>query len=210
MGGGNQLEALPPLPSRLSIATLFEAPLIGDVLYAAIDLLMGGPPEGFGLSVLMPLLTPLLIDFAMKPVIITIAALVGVEVGKRLERAFRPYLESLRLRLGGVPRFESYNLTTQRRINLSMTIYLLLATMLVVAPPHAGSSEEGFYSENLLGLVDGEGRGIVVYMFVDSEISIGEVYANDPAAERTREDTKRSLYNFQIITLASTILAPFS
>lgn len=184
MGGGNPLEALPPLPSGLTIATLFEAPIIGEVLNAAIDLLTGGPPEGFGFGVLMPLLTPLLIDFAMKPVIITVAALVGVEVGRRLESAFRPYSESLRVRLGGVPRFEPYDLTMmQRRIILPMTMCLLLATTLVAVPPRAVSSEEGFYSENLLGLVDEEGRGVVAYMFVDSEMSIGEVYANDLAAE---------------------------
>lgn len=182
--GENPLEALPPLPSGLTIATLFEAHIIGEVLDAAINLIIGGTPEGFSFSILTHLLTPLLIDFAIKLVIITVATLVGAEVGRRLEPAFRPYSESLRLRLGGVPRFESYDLTTsQRRIILPGIMCLLLATTLVSVPPLAGSSKEDFYSENLLVLVDEEGRGVVAYMFMDSEMSIGAVDANDPAAE---------------------------
>ena len=180
--GGNPLEALPPLPSGLTIATLFEAPIIGKALEAAIDLLTGGPPEGLGISVLMPILTPFIIDFAMKPVIIAIAALVGVEVGKRVEPAFMPYSESLRTKLGGEPRFMPIYMTRIKSpIKLQMTICLLLATALTAFPPQAGSSEEGFYSESLIGLVDTEGRGYMAYLFVDSETSIGGMEANDPA-----------------------------
>ncbi len=184
MGGGNPFEALPPLPSGLTIATLFEAPIIGEALDAVIDLLMGSSPEGFGISVLMPILTPLIIDFAMKPVIIAVAAIVGAEVGMRLEPSFRPYSESLRVRLGGVPRFEPVDLAMmQGRIVLPMIMCIMLVTALAAVPPHAGSSEGVFYSENLLGVVDTEGRGVVAYLFVDSGISIGGVDADDPAAE---------------------------
>ncbi|MFB0557731.1 MAG: hypothetical protein ACETVY_01315, partial [Candidatus Bathyarchaeia archaeon] len=184
MGGGNPFEALPPLPSGLTIATLFEAPIIGEALDAVIDLLMGSSPEGFGISVLMPILTPLIIDFVMKPVIITVAALVGAEVGRRLEPSFRPYSESLRVRLGGVPKFEPIDLAMmQGRIVLPMIMCIMLVTALATVPPRAGSSKGGFYSENLLGVVDTEGRGVVAYLFVDSGISIGGVDADDPAAE---------------------------
>ena len=182
--GGNPLEALPPFPSGLTIATLFEAPIIGKVLEAVIDLMMTGPPEGLGISVLMPLFTPFIIDFAMKPVIIAIAALVGVEVGKRVEPVFMPYSESLRTKFGGEPRLMPIYMTrTKRRIKLQMIICLLLVTALTISPPHVGSLEEGFYSESLIGLVDTEGRGYMAYLFVDSEMSIGGVEANDPATE---------------------------
>lgn len=182
--GGNPLEALPPLPSGLTIATLFEAPIIGKALDFAIDLLTEGPPEGIGINVVMPILSPFIIDFAMKPVIIAIAALIGVEVGKRVEPAFMPYLESLRTKLGGEPRYMPTNKTRIKRwIKLQMTICLLLATALTAFPPQVGSSEEGFYSESLIGLVDTEGRGYMAYLFVDSEMSIGGVESNDPAAE---------------------------
>jgi len=182
--GRNPLEVLPPLPSGFTIATLFEAPIIGKVLEAAIDLLTGGPPESLGLNIVMPLLTPFIIDFAMKPVIINITALVGVEVGKRVEPAFMPYSESLRTKLGGEPRFmPTYMTRIKSPIKLQMTKCLLLATALTISLPQANSSDGDFYLESLIGLVDTEGRGYMAYLFVDSEMSIGGVETNDPATE---------------------------
>ncbi len=181
---GNPLEVLPPLPSRFTIATLFEAPIIGKALEAVIEIIMRSPSEGFGLSVVMPLLTPFIIDFATKPIIIAIAALVGVEVGKRIEPAFMPYLESLRTKLGGEPRFmPTYMTRIKRWIKLQTTICLLLMTALTVFIPQVGSSDEVFYSESLIGLVDTEGRGYTSYLFMDSETSIGGLEATDPAIE---------------------------
>jgi len=172
---------LPPLPRGLSLATLMEAPIIGRVFEQLMGFMETGGPEG-PQEVLTELVTPLMIDFAEKIVIICFAALVGAEVGKRIEGRFAPWSEALRIKLGGKPRPGSATVTA---VSTMLTIFLLLvaAPASVSFTPGAAASDDGFFSENLLGFVDEDGGAYVVDLFLDSEMSVGGVDMGSLAGE---------------------------
>jgi hypothetical protein len=181
VSGGNPLEVLPPLPEGLSVATFFEAPIIGKALETVMELIGEGPPEKMGFGLVMQVVQPLLLDLALKPVMILAAALLGVEAGRRIEPYFAPYSASLKASLGGGKSPSVANISTLgKRAALTITLILLSASAFA---PLAGASEDDFYSEILVGLVDEGGRGYVGSLFVDSEMSLGGIDFQSPEAE---------------------------
>jgi len=181
MSGGNPLDFLPPLPEGLTVATFFEAPIVGKALETVVEMIGEGPPEEMVFGLVMQVVQPLLLDLALKPVIILVAALLGVETGRKIEPAFAPYSASLKAYLGGEkgPSVAN-NSTLVRRAALIITLILLTASPLAHL---AGASEDDFYSEILVGLVDEGGRGYVGSLFVDSGMSLGGIDFQSPEAE---------------------------
>jgi hypothetical protein len=172
MSGGNPMDVLPPLPSGLTLAHLYEAPIIGKLMESALGMIQMGPSPNLQ-QVVMTMVSSLLIGVAAKLVIIIFASLIGVEAGKLMEPTFKPFSESMRESLGGKPRTGPEDIPTLReqlRI-LGMVIVILSGTL--HALPHAiAEGDEGFYSENILGYADSSGRGYVGDLFIDSETSM--------------------------------------
>ena len=169
MSGGNPMEMLPPLPSGLTLAHLYEAPIIGRLMESALGMFQMGPSPNIQ-QLIMTMVSSLLIGVAAKLVIIIFASLIGVEAGKLMEPTFKPFSESMRESLGGKPRTGPEDIPTlkeQLRI-LGMVIVILSGTL--HALPHAiAEGDEDFYSENILGYADSSGRGYVGDLFIDSE-----------------------------------------
>lgn len=172
MSGGNPMEMLPPLPSGLTLAHLYEAPIIGKLMESALGMFQMGPSPNLQ-QLIMTMVSSLMIGVAAKLVIIIIASLIGVEAGKLMEPTFKPFSESIRVSLGGKPRTGPEDIPTlkeQLRI-LGMVIVILSGTLLAL--PHAiAEGDEDFYSENILGYADSSGRGYVGVLFIDSETSM--------------------------------------
>jgi len=180
-GGANPLEALPPLPRGLSIAHVFEAPVLGRVIETFLGTVQGGPPPGQGIDILMALFGPILMDLALKPVIIIVAALIGVEVGRRLvEPALKPFEESLRIRLGGKPRTKPGDVwgDVGKIASCVIMIGLLVSS---ASPIRAGPAPEDFYAEAIIGALDGRGRAHVADLFIES----GDSILGDAGGEET-------------------------
>ena len=168
MGGGELLTAIPPLPRGLTIAHLMEAPIIGPLIERLTALMAGGMPSIESMRELLSMLitnilSPILIASAKNTVIVAVSALIGVEVGKLLEKALKPASEALRNRLRGE----------------AAAVLLLMLFLL----PSTSIQGEGVYVENLIGVADDHGRGYVAALFLDSTLSIGGVNIQSPEAE---------------------------
>jgi len=177
MGGQqNPFDMLPPFPRGMSLTHLIEAPVIGKIVEVALDMMESGGFQG-GQSVAMTLVTPILTDFAEKMVLVCFAALVGAEVGRRLEGRFRPWSEALRLRLGGRP---VPGLTAPETPAKALTLLILLVLSAgFLVPLGSGAPEDGYY-ENLVGLVDDRGRAYVGAVFLDSSTPFGGLGGDIP------------------------------
>ena len=179
----NPLAVLPPLPTGLTIVHLFEAPIIGELIELALTAVQSGAMED-PMRLVFGMITPLLLGVALKFVIIVIAALVGVEVGKRLEPAFAPHTEALRARLGGKPRLDTGGTQkVEKRLRPFTVLLLIVSTAFFALPGGVGGAEEEYYSENLVGYTDETGKAYVVDLFVDSEASVGGVDWGGSGAE---------------------------
>jgi hypothetical protein len=171
--GSNIFDTLPPIPSGFTLANVLEAPIIGKVIELVLGM-MTSAQEGGGVDILGAVLIPVLIDFAMKPVIIVVAALVGVEVGRRLEKPFAPRSESLRLRLGGKPMPKpAAQVPASTMLKAALLVCLVLFQMPLHSLQPVGAAGDGFYAENLAGIVDDNGRAYVGDVFVDTSLPSG-------------------------------------
>ncbi|MCD6263736.1 hypothetical protein J7L60_04950, partial [Candidatus Bathyarchaeota archaeon] len=88
----NLLATLPPIPQGLSLIDLFNAPIVGRLIQRVLEAAQSGTaptPEMF----ISTLLLPILLNAAKNLVIIIVATLLGVELGRRVEGFFTPWSE---------------------------------------------------------------------------------------------------------------------
>jgi len=169
IGEGNPMDFLPPLPTGLTLAHLYEAPLIGSLMEAAIGMFQAGRPPSDIQRLFYTMLTPILIGVTEKLVIIVFASLIGVEIGKMIEPSLRPTSESIRASLGGKPRASTEEMTTLKENLGTLGIILIIITSSLLADPYAlAEGDGGFYSENIMGFADSRGRGYVGDLFIES------------------------------------------
>ena len=184
-GDENPFEMIPPLPEGLSFAQLYEAPVIGMVLEEVIEISSsfggGEMPDPMGIALRMG--WTLALGVAAKLLIIVVTAILGVEVGKRLEVMFAPQSESLRLSLGGKPRpGEGPPAAPVQPVAFFVLFMIVLSSFSAVLPLGLGADDE-FYSENMMGYVDDGGTAYVGDVFLDSEGSIGDMDWGGSATE---------------------------
>ena len=171
-GEGDLFTMIPPLPRGLTIAHLMEAPIIGPLIKRITALMAGGMPSMESMRELLSMLitnilSPILIASAENTVIVVVSTLIGVEVGRLLEKSLTPLSESLRDRLGG---------------GAVAAALILLLTAAFPSPMIQAQGEE-VYVENLIALADDVGRGYIAALFPDSELSIGGINLKGPEAE---------------------------
>jgi len=167
--GDNPFDILPPLPQGLSMAAFFEAPIIGEVFQTVMDVMEGGIPSGPIFDLVIQMASPLALDLTLKPLLLIIAALVGVELGKLVEPFFNPYSEAIRKSLGGKPRVQP--------------ILIILTIILGSLSTCGFAVEEKLFGEAIVGYIDEQGQVFMGDLFLDSEVSIGGIQWGSPATE---------------------------
>ena len=174
-GDGNPFEVMPPLPEGLTFAQLYEAPIIGMVLEEVIDISssFGGGEMPDPMGIVFRMTGTLAIGVAAKLLIIAVTAVLGVEVGKRLEVMFAPQSESLRLSLGGKPKPEGRPPAPPAQPAALFVFFMLVLASLSAALPLGLGADDGYYSENIVGYVDEGGTAYMGDIFLDSEGSMG-------------------------------------
>lgn len=168
--GGNPLEVIPPLPRELTMTHIMEAPIIGSLLERISGLIGGGglSPESFKellTTLLTQFLTPIFISSTENLIVVAGASLIGVEMGKLVERGFTPWSEALRGRL--------------RRGAVTLLL-ILIASLTVSSIPLHG---EEVYVENLIAVADEVGRGYVAALFLDTSVSVEGIRIESTEAE---------------------------
>ncbi|RJS89779.1 DUF11 domain-containing protein [Candidatus Bathyarchaeota archaeon] len=173
----NLLATLPPIPQGLSLVDLFNAPVVGRLIQRVLEAAQSGTaptPEMF----ISTLLLPILLNAGKNLVIIIVAALLGVELGRRVEGFFAPWSESLRERLGGEVYVSVGAVSACLRKSLPVLLFaaLLLSPVLSkISHPPIVETDGGYYSESLVGFVDPNGVAYIGAAFADDQLSVGEV-----------------------------------
>jgi hypothetical protein len=173
--GENPFDVMPPLPEGLTFAQLYEAPIIGMVLEEFIEITssFGGGEMPNLMGIAFSMAGTLAIGVAAKLLIIVVTAILGVEVGKRLEVMFAPQSESLRLSLGGKPRSGGSPPAAPVQPVAFFVLFMIVLSSLSAGLPLGLGADDEFYSENMMGYVDEGGTAYMGDVFLDSEGSIG-------------------------------------
>jgi len=164
--GSNPMAALPPLPEGLSLPHLYETPILGPV----IEMVLGAMQTGGQLdprALLFGVATTLIMNVVVKIIVIIVAALAGVEVGRLIEPSFEPLSESVRTSLGGRPR-SSGTIDTLKEALPSAFVLALITSTMFLSIPLTTAAEDDYYGENLFGYADESGRAYVGDLFVES------------------------------------------
>jgi len=97
--GMDLFEALPPFPPDLTIASLTETPIIGELIDFSLDM-ANSEPERLEPSLIIGQLGELYtVSLISKPVIASVFSLLGVFIGKKVEHILDPTITEKRLML---------------------------------------------------------------------------------------------------------------
>ncbi|MCX6649354.1 MAG: BatD family protein [Candidatus Bathyarchaeota archaeon] len=150
-GGGGTLGGLPPLPSGLTLTNIFEAPIAGKIIKAVLSTLSG---NAGGQVLVEQIIRGLVTDLALKPVIMVVGALIGVELGRLVERR----------RFSGTP-----SAPKEGAVKLGATLLILCLCTTVLIPSASGIQfGDEVYAEAMVGALDKNGRAYVGDLFTDT------------------------------------------
>ena len=97
--GMDPFEVMPPFPDGLTVTTISEAPILGDIYQFATRLMNEQVEELEPITMLKQFAGLFTFSIISKPIIATVFSLLGVELGKRLEHIFEPTIIEKRLML---------------------------------------------------------------------------------------------------------------
>lgn len=150
-GAVGPLGSLPPLPSSLTLAKIFEAPIVGKILKMALSALSGD--EG-GQYIAGQIIGGITADLASKPLIMVVGVLIGVEIGRLVQRrrfsGLRPPTGSGAVKIGA-----------------TLLILCLCTTVLIPSVSGIQFGDEA-YTEAMVGALDKDGRAYVGDLFMDT------------------------------------------
>jgi hypothetical protein len=169
----NVLFAFPPTPKGATLSAILKAPLISDI-FAKVQ---ATPITSLGQ--IMPLVTDLattliLPNIAKNLAIVAVLALVGGEIGYRIENLNRRRIENLRLKWSGrsAKAASASPSGTIRVLTLVMVISLLLVGTNIVkasaTPAPLGQAQPDYFIEAITGEVTIEGHVFITVFFGDT------------------------------------------
>jgi len=170
----NILNLLPPVPQGASLATIMNAPVVSEV-YAQIQ---GLSFTSFNPEIIIDiLLNTVVLSVVKNLVILSVAALVGCELGKLTLRPLSPRIEAFRTKHMAVPKT-----LTRKPLLAALALLVLLSSLGVIVPVRAGS---GLYSETILATVTPQGTAIASAVFVDTAQILKGIDLSNPAFENS-------------------------
>ncbi len=152
------LGGLPPLPSGMTITSIFEAPIAGEIIKGALAAFSG---DVSGQMFLEQTIGGLLTDFALKPVILVVGTLIGVELGRLAQRRGFGFLSIH-------PR------SSAAKVGAMLLIILASSAVLL---PYASAVQFGdeAYIESMIGAMDRNGRSYIGDVFMDTSSTLSEL-----------------------------------
>lgn len=154
-GANSALGGLPPLPSGMTITSIFEAPIAGKIIKAALTAMSGDVDGG---ALVGQIMGGLVVDLALKPVILVAGALIGVELGRFIQK---------RRFSGAQPAPKE----TAVKVGAVLLIACLCSTILLPSVSGVQFGDEA-YTEAMVGALDKNGRTYVGDLFMDTSSSL--------------------------------------
>ncbi len=158
--GEAALGLVPPIPEGMTLTRLLETPMLGDVAMDVLNMIGEGAEQEIGMGFIMDYAYRALGWVALKPLIVLVGALIGVETG-RVGQRFMP--ESLS---GGL---QANQPSTVAAVKTLFVAFILLGATVAPAEGQFIDLGEDVYVEQLVAGTDGEGRVGLVNVFLETE-----------------------------------------
>lgn len=150
-------EVMPPFPDGLTVTTISEAPILGEIYQLATSLMNEQIEELEPITMLKQFAGLFTFSIISKPLIAAVFSLIGVELGKRLEHIFEPTITEKRLML-------------KKRLSPESKIIVALFVLLSLSSTPVSAMSTNLYTENLAAVVTEEGQAIVAGAFAGTNL----------------------------------------
>ncbi len=150
--GAELFEFIPVLPEQLSIKSFLDIPIFSDLAVQAIEMVsMGDSAEG-PMVLVIDLATQYMTPILLKPVIITLGAIIGAVLS------------------GGIPGVLGFKLPTRKTAVSALVVMTILSQGFAVPLAHGINFDDGLYLEAIGGYIENEGRAITGQVLLGSEV----------------------------------------
>jgi len=158
--GEEALGLVPPIPEGMTLTQLLETPMLGDVFMDVLTMIGEGAEQEIGMDFIMGYAYRALSWVALKPLIVIVGALIGVEAG-RIGQRFMP--ESLSGSL------QANQPSTLAALKTLVIAFILLGATVAPAEGQFIDLGDSVYVEQLVAGTDGEGHVALINVFLETE-----------------------------------------
>jgi len=158
--GEEALGLVPPIPDGMTLTRLLETPMLGDVAMDVLNMIGEGAEQEIGMDFIMGYAYRALSWVALKPLIVLVGALIGVEAGRIGQRLMpeSPF--------GSL---QAYQPRTVAALKTLFVAFILLGATVAPAEGQFIDLGEGVYVEQLVAGTDGEGHVGLINVFLETE-----------------------------------------
>ena len=158
--GEEALGLIPSIPEGMTLTQLLETPMLGDVTMDVLTMISEGAEREIGMDFIMGYAYRALGWVALKPLIVLVGALIGVEAG-RIGQRFMPVSLS-----GGL---QSNHPSTVAALKTLFVAFILLGAIVAPAEGQFIDLGDSVYVEQLVAGTDGEGHVGLINVFLETE-----------------------------------------
>jgi uncharacterized repeat protein (TIGR01451 family) len=157
--GEEALGLVPPIPEGMTLTRLLETPMLGEIALDLLDMVGEGAEQEMVMDYIMGYAYRALSWAALRPLIVVVGALIGVEAG-RIGQRFMPKPPS---------GFQSNQPAIAAALKTLLVVFILLGAALAPAECQLIDLGGSVYVEQLVAGTDGEGRVGLVDVFLETE-----------------------------------------
>jgi uncharacterized repeat protein (TIGR01451 family) len=157
--GEEALGLVPPIPEGMTLTRLLETPMLGEIAMDLLDMVGEGAELEIGMEFIMGYVYRALSWAALKPLIVVVGALIGVEAG-RIGQRFMPRPPSS---------LQANQPAMAAALKTLLVVFILLGAALAPAECQFIDLGDSVYVEQLVAGTDGEGRVGLVGVFLETE-----------------------------------------
>ncbi|MBN2336213.1 DUF11 domain-containing protein [Candidatus Bathyarchaeota archaeon] len=156
--GEEALGLVPSIPEGMTLTRLMETPILGDIFSDVLEMINEDIGEEIGMEIVMGYAYRAATWVALKPILVIVGALLGVEAGK-LGARYAPSVLPRSLNMGATP------------VNALKTLFIVFMMIGASAAPAVGQFidfGDTVYLEQVLAGTDGQGHIGLVNLFIET------------------------------------------
>jgi len=157
--GEEALGLVPPIPGGMTLTRLLETPMLGEIALDLLDIVGEGGEQEIGLDYMMGYAYRALTWAALRPLIVVVGALIGVEAGRLGQRLTSKPSSSL----------QTDEPTGGAALKTLLVFIILTGATLAPAEGQFIDLGDAVYVEQLAAGTDGAGRVALIDFFLETE-----------------------------------------